>query len=789
VKAHLRRVKGGLCLAALCALGYTLAELLAPWPLKIIFDHVLLEKPLPPSLAILNGALQSGKSSAIVTISFGILLIAAFKAAFAYTQLYLTSRIGHQMVYTLRRELFAHLQRLSLSFYNRARSGELLTKVTSDTNMLKDVFSESALSFVSQLLTLVGMFAVLFLLNWRLSLIVTATFPVLSYTIFSIYRRTKASARKQREREGRLASQINEALGSTLLVRAFAREGYEQRRFDGESSQNLTENIRTARMEAGAARTVEIINAAGVWAAALFGALQVVKGQMTPGDVLIFTAYLINMVSSELHQRWQELRQQLHWYYGKVSGAETRGKVRLLGADRRLREEILRCETALANVARQLQTQDPNFVWLQQSGGMNVEDLRGALAEDEAVIEYYFDAERLKIFVIDRRQMRVVSGERGLPEMSELIQRLRFQLNKFQYGPAYLAAHSARLLHDTNNCLHQLWQALYAPGADLAGAKKLIIIPFGALHNVPFQALFDGEKYLLERNEIAYSPSSKLLKLCAAAAVGKYERAVIFGAADETAPKITEEIRAIRALFPDGYCFTGAAATAQALTRHASSGEILHIASHAAFRHDNPMFSAFKLSGSWLNFFDIRALKLPASLVVLSGCSTGASRIYAGDEMMGLARGFLSAGAASLVVSLWTVNDPATAKLMTAFYRKLRGGMSIRAALRSAALEIKSQYEHPYYWAPPKPSTRAMARRSENISRGRISICSIWRRASRSKTSWLRSPETRTWPSHARTSASSPQKSASAARLKLTSEVRLTLTTNHPSISTASLRL
>ena len=404
--------------------------------------------------------------------------------------------------------------------------------------------------------------------------------------------------------------------------------------------------------------------------------------------------------SSELHQRWQELRQQLHWYYGKVSGAETRGLVRLLGADRGLREEILRCETALANVARQLQTRDPNFVWLQQSGGMNVEDLRGVLAEDEAVIEYYFDAERLKIFVIDRHQMQVVSGERGLPEISELIQRLRFQLNKFQYGPAYLAAHSARLLHDTNNCLHQLWQALYAPVADLAGAKKLIFIPFGALHNVPFQALFDGEKYLLERNEIACSPSAKLLKLCGAAAVGKYERAVIFGAADETAPKITEEIRAIRELFPDGYCFTGAAATAQALTRHASSGEILHIASHAAFRHDNPMFSAFKLSCSWLNFYDIRALKLPASLVVLSGCSTGASRIYAGDEMMGLARGFLSAGAASLVVSLWTVNDPATAKLMTAFYRKLRGGMSIRAALRSAALEIKSQYEHPYYWAP-----------------------------------------------------------------------------------------
>lgn len=404
--------------------------------------------------------------------------------------------------------------------------------------------------------------------------------------------------------------------------------------------------------------------------------------------------------SSELHQRWQELRQQLHWYYGKVSSAETQGKVRLLGADQRLREEITRCETALAEVTRQLQTQDPNFVWLQQSGGMKVEELRGILAEDEVVIEYYFDDERLKIFVIDQEQMRVVSGERGLPEISELIQRLRFQLNKFQYGPAYLATHSARLLRDTNNCLRQLWQALYAPVADLVGAKKLIFIPFGLLHNVPFQALFDGEKYLLERNEIAYSPSAKLLKLCAAASAGSYERAVIFGAADETAPQITEEIQAIRALFPGGDCFTGAAATAEALTRHASSSDILHIASHAVFRQDNPMFSAFKLSDAWLNFYDIRALKLPASLVVLSGCSTGASRIYAGDEMMGLARGFLSAGAASLVVSLWTVNDPATAKLMTAFYRKLRAGLTIRAALRAAALEIKSSYEHPYYWAP-----------------------------------------------------------------------------------------
>lgn len=295
VSGHLRRVKGGLLLAACCTLGYTFAELVAPWPFKIICDYILLEKPLPGSLAFLRAAMDAGKPTAIAVVSLGILAIAGLKGAFAYAQQFLTSRIGYQMVHTLRRELFSHLQQLSLSFHNRSRSGELLTKVTSDTTILKDVFSESAINFMSQLLTLVGMFVVLFILNWRLSLIVLTTFPVLCYTIFRIYIRIKASARQQREREGRIASRISETLNSTLLVRAFAREKFEQQKFESVSAQNLSESIRTARLEAAAARAVEVLNSVGIWAAVLFGALQVVQGRMTLGTVLVFTAYLSNM--------------------------------------------------------------------------------------------------------------------------------------------------------------------------------------------------------------------------------------------------------------------------------------------------------------------------------------------------------------------------------------------------------------------------------------------------------------------------------------------------------------
>jgi ATP-binding cassette subfamily B protein/subfamily B ATP-binding cassette protein MsbA len=292
---HLGEVKGSLALSVLCMIGFTLTELVSPWPLKIIFDHILLDKSLPASLSWLDGLIASGKMVSVVTLSLSILLFAGFRGVFAYFQTYITSRIGYEMVYRLRRELFAHLQQLSLSYHARARTGELLTKVVGDTTALKDVFAESALNFGSHLLTVVGMFIVMFALNWKLSLVVLASFPVLCYSLFFIYGRVKASARLQRESEGIVASRIHEVLSSLHLVRAFARESHEQERFEKESIHTLDEGIRTARMEAAATRSAEIISSASLSAVVLYGALQVLAGQMLPGEVLVFTAYLASM--------------------------------------------------------------------------------------------------------------------------------------------------------------------------------------------------------------------------------------------------------------------------------------------------------------------------------------------------------------------------------------------------------------------------------------------------------------------------------------------------------------
>ena len=292
---HLLQVKARLLLAVLCVFGFILTGLLAPWPLKIIFDHVLLDNPLPPALSFLGGMLQSGRVRSLVVISLAILVIALLRGFFSYAQLSIMSRTGYQMVYSLRRELFVHLQRLSLSFHNRARCGELLTKVTGDTNTLKDAFADSALAGTADLLTVIGMFGIMFALNWKLSFMVMAPFPVLLYALSYRYRKVKASAKRQRKTEGKITSQITEALTAVALVQAFGRERYEEERFDTESAQTLEDSIHTARTEAAAARTVEIISATGIWIVILFGSLQVLWGQMTPGDVLIFASYATSM--------------------------------------------------------------------------------------------------------------------------------------------------------------------------------------------------------------------------------------------------------------------------------------------------------------------------------------------------------------------------------------------------------------------------------------------------------------------------------------------------------------
>ncbi|MBV9743636.1 MAG: CHAT domain-containing protein, partial [Acidobacteriia bacterium] len=175
---------------------------------------------------------------------------------------------------------------------------------------------------------------------------------------------------------------------------------------------------------------------------------------------------------------------------------------------------------------------------------------------------------------------------------------------------------------------------------------------------------------------------------------------LLLGVPDKRAPSILHEIRSVASVLPQARVRLGPDATAHELKTAGASSRLIHIATHAVFRSDNPMFSSVRLADCYLNIYDLYQLHLPAELLTLSGCGTGLSVVAAGDELLGLVRGLLSAGAHSLLLSLWDVHDRTAAELMASFYSKFETHADKGAVLREAMLELRRSHPHPYYWAP-----------------------------------------------------------------------------------------
>lgn len=292
---HLWASKGSLAVAGLAMLGTTAMDLLGPWPLKIIFDHILLKQPLPENLSFLN-TWSAARLEWLLIISAGAMaLIAGLGAAFSYVETYVTSRVGFQLVTTLRRELFAHLQRLPLSFYQQTQRGEVLTKVASDTQTLRDLFTESGLTLLTNGLTILGMTVVMLVVNWQLALIPLLIMPLIWLICVRIQSKVTLSTRSQRKQEGKITAQLAENLAIMPVVQAFGREQYEVKRFNDTNNQNLIEGIQVARLSAAMTRTITVISALCLASVVSYGGWLALQGQMTPGEVLLFITYLKGM--------------------------------------------------------------------------------------------------------------------------------------------------------------------------------------------------------------------------------------------------------------------------------------------------------------------------------------------------------------------------------------------------------------------------------------------------------------------------------------------------------------
>lgn len=409
----------------------------------------------------------------------------------------------------------------------------------------------------------------------------------------------------------------------------------------------------------------------------------------------------------------QELEQmqtaRARWFrrsLGNVETSETEGGGAPSPEEHRqqAQREIARLEQQITNLWHVLLIRNAGYARDASLWQFHPEPIQPYLDTNSLLIEYFFCHGKIIVFLVTKHDVQYHILSCNATQVQQALEKLMLHLKS-----APRAAHSsdklATLMKKTQGHLHQLYQMLIAPFAELLNRyPRLIIVPHGStLHHLPFHALHNGEGFLIEQHEISYLPAANILRYC-------YDHRptqgglVAFGHSyHERLPYTIQEVQTITRAC-GGKAFLEQDVTLEQVRTAACEANILHLATHGHFHKDNPLFSGLHLEDGQLTTLDIFNLKINASLVTLSACQTGLNKVHGGDELLGLTRAFLYAGAASLVLSLWKVADDSTARLMSTFYQKLIKGATRGAALRHAQLELLSErnqaYAHPYFWAP-----------------------------------------------------------------------------------------
>jgi CHAT domain-containing protein len=392
------------------------------------------------------------------------------------------------------------------------------------------------------------------------------------------------------------------------------------------------------------------------------------------------------------------LREELNWLYSQINRSSEQGQPLTPERVAELHVRVRDRERDVQECLRQLQ---------QMGGGgparaefSSLSDVQQDIGPNTAILEYFVLNDEVLVFVITDTGVEVVRRLASQQTVHAALGQLRFQLGSLRSGLPRVRAHMDQLTRRTRHHLATLHDLLLAPVEARIGSRRVVVVPHQSLHYVPFHALFDGATYMIERHEVSYAPSASVLHQCLRVPRRPPLEALLIGVADEQIPRVEDEVSALADVFTDAVTLTGSGATRAAVREHVKHADLVHLACHGQFRPDNPLFSALQLGDGWLTVREAYELELEGKLVTLSACETGISAVAIGDELIGLVRGFLSAGASSLVVSLWTVDDETTAQLMTDMYVRLRAGDGPAAALRAAQLRALQQHGHPFFWAP-----------------------------------------------------------------------------------------
>lgn len=401
--------------------------------------------------------------------------------------------------------------------------------------------------------------------------------------------------------------------------------------------------------------------------------------------------------------RLEEATRELAWYVGKLEQlqvAPDHGSASIS----RLAREVARREREIAVLHRRFREEE-----CVGSGGVKrpklgvplaLDDARRLLADEEIVIEYFAAREHLHALRIEPGGARVVALDIPIRKLEQLASRFSFQVDALRLGGGTLGGHERSLYASTSAILREAHALLIAPLGELPQDTRLTVIPHGPLHHLPFAALEGDNGPLATRARIAWAPSLASVARLRTRPASRRRLDLVGGHADPLAPAIRREISAVAHVLAARRPTVRHALASAEFLRLAAHARLIHLASHGRFRRDNPLFSAIRLADRWVYLYEILNLDLDTDLVVLSGCETGAGRHYAGEEIVGIARGFLARGARRLVVSQWSVDDPAAAQIAALFHEAHANGVPADEALRRASLAVRQEKPHPYYWCP-----------------------------------------------------------------------------------------
>ncbi|MCL1605598.1 lipid A export permease/ATP-binding protein MsbA [Phascolarctobacterium sp. ET69] len=278
---YIRPYMHRLMMAILCTVMASACNLYLPWIIKDVVDKVLVQKD----------------TFMLYVIAISIVVIFIIRGLFFYGQSYLMSWVGQKVVIDIRGEIFRKLQRLSLAFYDKNKTGTIMSYVTNDVAALQTAMVEKAVELVTEGLVLIGSIVAMLWLDWKLTLFTFCTFPVVLWFMDYFGKKIRKNGGEIQECTAELTSVLQETVSSARVIKSFVREDYEIDRFDNQNKENFYANMKNIKLNALLTPTVEFVAAVGVTIVMWYGGRSVIDGDITAGALVAFLVYAVNIAN------------------------------------------------------------------------------------------------------------------------------------------------------------------------------------------------------------------------------------------------------------------------------------------------------------------------------------------------------------------------------------------------------------------------------------------------------------------------------------------------------------